>query len=130
MISVNVELSIFVSYAQISVFLPSLVEPFNSWTDEDVKNGFSWRPGSASFLVPDEAGQYRVQIHTGTQRARRRDGSEITVPFEIPADGLIEVGSISDTKIVKLEAGAYDLTFEMVRSAENARVAQLWFGKR
>jgi Competence protein J (ComJ) len=42
---------VFVGYSQLSVFDPSLSEPFNNWTPGHVAQGFAWRPGSASFAI-------------------------------------------------------------------------------
>jgi hypothetical protein len=46
---------VFVGYSQLSVFDPSLSEPFNNWTPGHVAQGFAWRPGSASFKTLFEA---------------------------------------------------------------------------
>jgi hypothetical protein len=46
---------VFVGYSQLSVFDPSLSEPFNNWTPGHVVQGFAWRPGSASFKTLFEA---------------------------------------------------------------------------
>ncbi|ALV28013.1 competence protein ComJ [Pannonibacter phragmitetus] len=88
-----------VSYRQLSVFASSLSQPFNDWTDQHVAQGFAWRPGSVSFRTMSEVGTHIVDVevvdrlnavHPDTLRA-------IEVPFEVPPDGEIEIGSISET---------------------------------
>ncbi|WP_414694810.1 competence protein ComJ [Pinirhizobacter sp.] len=39
---------LYVSYSQLAVFQRGLDEPFNMWTDEQVKEGYSSKPGSVS----------------------------------------------------------------------------------
>ena len=117
------EMAIFqviVSYSQISVFDPSLSEPFNNWTSGHVAQGFAWRPGSASFKTLSESGTYHIELLS--------DGKEIPVspnairivevPFLAPGDGSIEVGSISDGHRLRLPPGPYQLRFEALRGSE------------
>ena len=44
---------LYASYAQVAIFLSSLEQPFNNWTDRHVAQGFAWREGSVSFAVTD-----------------------------------------------------------------------------
>jgi hypothetical protein len=122
---VGVEFSISVSYSQIAVFWPSLEDPFNMWSDEDVGNGFSWRPGSVSFKTPEEVGEYLVQVVMSERPCP--ENSQISVPFKVPEDGLVEIGSISDTKVVELLPGDYILRFDVFKEAENVSSVRLTF---
>ena len=49
-----------ISHAQLAVFDSTLTAPFNDWTDDHVKQGFAWRPGSVSFMTLDTAGTFHV----------------------------------------------------------------------
>lgn len=122
-----------VSYGQLVVFASSLGQPFNDWTDQHVAQGFAWRPGSVSFRSMVEAGQHSVEIavadwigaiHPDAVRA-------VEVPFEVPADGAVEVGSIAETVPLSLPAGSFLLRCEFLQPADTAgERALLTFSKR
>jgi hypothetical protein len=105
---------VFVSYSQLSVFDPSLSNPFNDWTSRHVSQGFAWRPGSVSFKTLSESGMCDIEVLS--------DGNEvpvspqairvIEVPFLVPGSGLIEVASISDGRQIEISPGQYQLRFE------------------
>jgi len=84
---------IYVTYSQLAVFSPRLSEPFNAWTDEQVRDGYSWSPQSVSFKTPLESGTYTVEVVEVLNQSSSVDGS-IEVPFDVPDDGKVEVGSI------------------------------------
>ncbi|MCL4799154.1 MAG: hypothetical protein KJ025_06175 [Burkholderiales bacterium] len=105
-----------VSYSQLAVFPSALDQPFNDWTDQHVAQGFSWRPGTVSFRTLAEAGPHSVEIevveHTGS--ASKDAVRAIEVPFEVPANGAVEVGSISDSTAVTLPPGRFLLRCEFL----------------
>jgi hypothetical protein len=115
--TVNLE----VTYGQIAIFASGLQQPFNDWTDRHVAQGFAWRPGSVSFRTLAEGGPHSVEIdvaaHAGLVSADAVRAIE--VPFEIPADGAIEVGSISDSVPLSLPVGAFLLRCEFLRPRHN-----------
>ncbi|WP_162125711.1 competence protein ComJ [Pseudoxanthomonas wuyuanensis] len=105
---------LFVSYSQIAVFRHDLQSPFNSWTDEQVRQGFSWRPGSVSFKVLIESGTCSLEIfdepfHEFSNKDCIR---AIEVPFEVPKNGKVEIASISEGHIITISAGTVQLRFE------------------
>ena len=111
-------ISLEVSYGQLAVFASSLKQPFNDWTDQHVLQGFAWRHGSVSFRSMVEAGQYSVEIgvanHVGSVHP---DAVRvIEVPFEVPADGAVEVGSIAEAVPLSLPPGPFLLRCEFLRS--------------
>ncbi|HEY9405475.1 MAG TPA: competence protein ComJ [Pyrinomonadaceae bacterium] len=102
-----------VSYSQICVFHTNLQSPFNDWTDEHVKQGFSWRPGSVCFRMLEEFGSAKVLVELKEQVNLRSDTIRaFQLPFVVPQDGLIEVASVADSKQLKLNPGSYSLAFE------------------
>jgi hypothetical protein len=109
-----------ISYSQLAVFWSSLQQPFNNWTQRHVDQGFAWRPGSVSFRTLVEAGTHSVQVeiddHAGTISANAM--RVIEVPFEVPADGTIEVASISDSSQLMLPVGTYSLRCEFLGADE------------
>jgi len=121
-----------VSYGQLAVFASSLMQPFNDWTDRHVSQGFAWRPGSVSFRSLVEAGRHLIEIdvanHVGVVRPEAV--RVIEVPFEIPADGAVEIGSIAETVPLSLPAGSFLLRCEFLQSTgtEGERV-RLTFAK-
>jgi hypothetical protein len=122
-----------ISYGQLTVFASSLQHPFNDWTDQHVAQGFAWRPGSVSFRSMVEAGQHSVEIdvvnrvgaiHPDAVRA-------LEVPFEVPTDGAVEVGSIAETVSLSLPAGSFLLRCEFLRPADTAgERVRLTFAKK
>ena len=103
-----------VSYSQLAVFASALTNPFNDWADKHVAQGFAWRPGSVSFRTLVEAGQHCIEIeiadHVGPLDSHAV--RVIEVPFEVPDDGAIEVGSISDSLTLSVPPGIYLLRCE------------------
>lgn len=122
-----------VSYSQLAVFASVLSQPFNDWTDYHVAQGFAWRPGSVSFRTMSEQGPHFVDIdvvdrlspvHPNTVRA-------VEVPFDVPADGAIEIGSIAETVPIVLPAGTFLLRCEFLQSTGNdGERVKLTFAKR
>lgn len=106
-----------VSYGQIAVFASSLKQPFNDWTDQHVSQGFAWRPGSVSFRALAEAGQHSIEIDVKSHIGPVHDDAirVVDVPFEVPADGCVEIASIADTASVSLPAGTFQLRCEFMQ---------------
>jgi Competence protein J (ComJ) len=126
----SVEFHILVSYSQVTVFDHSLERPFNQWTDKHVAQGFSWRTGSAAFRTISEGGRHLVIVTMGVAEDVRPPNAVriIDVPFEVPADGTVEIGSISDSSLLEIPSGKYRLRFECYRpvSDQAARIRFLF----
>lgn len=105
------QFDIFVSYSQLAVFWPSLDEPFNAWSDKQVRDGYSWAPQSVSFKTPIESGVCTVEV-VDVRGQRPRVASSIEVPFDVPKDGKIEVASISDGSVISVPSGKATLRYE------------------
>jgi hypothetical protein len=107
-----------VSYSQLAVFASALSQPYNDWSDRHVAQGFAWRPGSVSFRTLSETGSHVVEIdlvdHTGGMHPDRVRAIE--VPFDVPDDGAIEIGSIAETVPLALPAGSFLLRCAFRRS--------------
>lgn len=109
-----IEFPIMVSYSQVAVFDHSLKRPFNEWTDRHIAQGFSWRPGSVAFRTIKEAGQHLVTVKVDANEIEPPPEAirAIDVPFEVPPNGAVEIGSISDSLSFELPPGVYQLRFE------------------
>lgn len=116
----KLEMKIDISYSQLCVFLSSLAQPFNDWSDRNYSQGFSWRDGSVSFRSLLEYGEHQVnlfidepipEISSNVVRA-------IKVPFEA-LDGAVEIASISDSNLLEIPAGKYALQVEFLAIEEN-----------
>ncbi|MEA2554324.1 MAG: hypothetical protein QOJ65_2500, partial [Fimbriimonadaceae bacterium] len=105
---------LYVSFAQVAVFLSSLEHPFNEWTDEHVAQGFSWRKGSVSFRTLEEAGDYAITVNILEELPEVSLGANrvIEVPFEVPEGASVEIASISDSNIVDVPGARYILRYE------------------
>lgn len=108
-----------VSYAQFAVFASSLRHPFNDWTDRHVMQGFAWRPGSVSFRSMVDTGPHEIEINVvNHMEALHPDAVRaVEVPFEVPADGKIEVGSITETVDVSVPPGIFLLRCEFLSTS-------------
>jgi hypothetical protein len=103
-----------VSYAQLAVFSPDLEEPFNSWTDEQVDAGYSWRPQSVSFGM-DEDGLHKVTVCIEPVMPAKSDVALRTLDVTFRAGGIgeVEIASIGDSKVLPLRRGLYKLRYEV-----------------
>ena len=109
-------LRIYLSYSQLCIFLRSLAEPFNSWSDRSFSQGFSWRPGSVSFRALAEEGDHKISlfINETIPELAANVVRAFKVPFET-SDGDIEISSISDSTAIEIPAGQYSLQVEFLR---------------
>jgi hypothetical protein len=115
-----VTISVYISYSQLAIFSSALQHPYNDWTDEHVAQGFSWRAGSVSFYTLVEAGVHSVEVDF-VKRFPPLDEEvirAIEVPFDVPSDGAIEVGSISETVPLAFPSGSFLLRCEFFCPAE------------
>ena len=106
------ELKIPISYGQLCVFDPSLDAPYNTWADEHVAQGFSWRPGSVSFAMDDDCvlAVVEVAVADGPPSLDAAE-SAIRTPFVAAAAGTVEIGSVLSGFEVELPPGPYALFF-------------------
>lgn len=122
-----------VSYSQLAVFASALSQPLNDWTDQHVAQGFAWRPGSVSFRTMSEAGTHFVEIEVVDRLGAVHPDAvrAVEVPFEVPADGAIEIGSIAETVPLTLPAGSFVLRCEFLQSpGEGGDRVRLTFSKK
>lgn len=110
---------IYLSYSQICIFISSLQNPFNDWSHRNFTQGFSWRPGSASFRSLVEEGEHKINffINEPIPTISENYVRVFQVPFKTP-DGNIEIASISDTKSIEIPAGTYSLRVEFLKIVE------------
>lgn len=103
-----------VSYSQIAVFLRDLENPFNEWTEQQVRQGFAWRPGSVSFRTLQEFGKSRVELIESSfcEFSQDKCVRAIEVPFELPRGKELELASISDSHVIPINPGTFQLRFE------------------
>jgi hypothetical protein len=118
--AISIHIAVKVSCGQLAVFERAIQIPFNGWTEKHVAQGFAWRSGSVSFRTLVESGLHDIEIVTTDHCAAVGNESVrvIDVPFEVPANGAIEIGSIADTAPVTLSAGTYRLRCEFLRATK------------
>lgn len=123
-------LPLYVSYAQLAVFLPLLDEPFNDWQQAHVDQGFAWRPNSVSFTTLVEEGTHNVELSVVADNVGLAEEAirVIEVPFEIPLDGAVNIATITEEHSVSLEPGLYMLRAEFLpRQADSTYTVRLHF---
>jgi hypothetical protein len=122
-----------VSYGQLAVFASSLIDPFNDWTDRHVAQGFAWRPGSVSFRTIAENAQHSVTVEVVDTLASL-DSEAVRVfevPFEVPSDGVVEIGSVGETVLLNLAPAPYLLRCEfLMPTADGLGHVRLVFARR
>lgn len=108
-------IAIVVSYSQIAVFASNLDNPFNDWHDQHVAQGFSWREKSVSFRTLNEFGPCSIEISLSDSHPTSDEVIRaIRVPFFVPEDGQIEIGSIGDSAPLSITPGTYSLLFQIL----------------
>lgn len=113
-------LQIYLSYSQLCVFLSSLANPFNDWSDRNFSQGFSWRDGSASFRALLEDGDHQINLFIDEPVPEM--ASNVFRAFKVPfdtKDGNIEIASISDSTPLEIPPGQYSLQVEFLAVEEN-----------
>ncbi len=112
-------IQIYLSYSQICIFLSSLSQPYNDWSDRNFSQGFSWRYGSTSFraLIEDGDHQINLFIDEPIPGIAPNVVRAFKVPFETP-DGNIEIAGISYSTPVEIPAGKYSLQVEFIEVKE------------
>jgi hypothetical protein len=113
--------------AIITVFLKDLENPFNDWSDSGYRQGFSWRPGSVSFRLPEDYDVARVHVDVFLERdAKVRPDAirAISVPFSVPISKVIDVSGIYEKvdRSVQVPAGEYALLFQIGPFLERSEV--------
>lgn len=53
---------LYLPYSKFCVFLSSLDQPYNDWSDRSYTQGFSWRAGSVSFRALVDEGDHKVNL--------------------------------------------------------------------
>lgn len=119
------------SYNQIAVFASGLENPFNDWQEQHVAQGFSWRENSVSFRTLNEFGLCSIEICISEWHPCSDDAIRaIRVPFSVPADGKIDIGSIGDSVHFSIAPGAYALLFQILEvRPDGTEVIRLSFSK-
>uniref|UniRef100_UPI004055B495 competence protein ComJ n=1 Tax=Candidatus Electronema sp. TaxID=2698783 RepID=UPI004055B495 len=115
----NLSFEIYLSYSQLCIFSSSIENPFNYWSERNFSQGFSWRPFSVSFRALTDEGEYKIFVYIEDDIPDISIGCirSFRVPFEVQSYP-IEIGSISDTKIINLPKGKYILQVEFLKITE------------
>lgn len=100
-------------YATLAVYQGGLLQPFNDWTPQHVRQGFSWRSGSVSFQTLDTENITDLVVvdvqdtYTPPSAARRI----IKVPFEVGDTGMEVTSPVMDAWPIPIPKGRYDLFY-------------------
>lgn len=115
-------IQLYVTYQQVSVFDPSLTAPFNSWKDEHVAQGFSWRKESVGFATLDPDGRIEIDVRVA-EKPILDEGviRAIVVPFELPRSGKVEIGTITESRALAAPAGMTGLLYQAGIAGDRSR---------
>ena len=110
-------LTLSVSHSQIAIFDSALAQPFSTWRERHVNQGFVWRKGTVSFRTISDGGRHLVEVLVTCKDIDLSLGAVrvIQVPFEVPPSCCIEIASIADAFPLELPSGMYALRFECFR---------------
>lgn len=113
-------LQIYISYAQLCLFLSSLTHPYNDWSNRNYSQGFSWRPGSISFRALVEDGDHKINLYVDEPVPEMDENCvrAFRVPFEVSGNGDIEIASISDSSPLNIPIGMYSVQIEFLKIKE------------
>ena len=123
----SIEVSLEVSYSQISLFCSGVENPFNDWEERHVSQGFSWRRGSVSFRTLKEGGTHDIEIIVVDKIGSISPDAVrvIEVPFDVQGDGSVEIASIGDGKSLILPVGEFLLRCEMFDSSREPFIVRM-----
>ena len=103
---------LFPLYSSIDVQDHALIDAFNDWRAEHVRQGFSWRAGSVSFgtldTLPMSIGVYRSKALCLREDAARA----IRVPFAVNTRSKLCIAVVTEHRGIRVEPGEYALVFE------------------
>ncbi|WP_395609734.1 competence protein ComJ [Pseudomonas sp. B22129] len=114
------EESIYLSYSQLCVFLSSLDEPYNDWSDQSFRQGFSWRIGSVSFRALVDEGDHKMNLFVNEEVSEL--SADVVRAFKVPfavKEKNIEIGSVSDVIPLEIPDGDYTLQVEFISPPSN-----------
>jgi hypothetical protein len=76
-------------FGTLAIFQPGLAYPFNDWNSRHGSQGFSWRPGSVSFLAVDADDPTPVFVEIRESYTPAAEAFRvIKVPFEVDSRGV------------------------------------------
>ena len=113
------EYNLQILYSQFSVHTSESPE-FPHWTNEHVSQGVAWRPGHVSFGIPDHDGTCLLDVGMTDQPLIASSTTErlLAVPFDVGPQGGAAVATILETIDLNIQAGAYQLWFELLREPQ------------
>lgn len=115
-------IQLYVTYQQVSVFDPSLAEPFNFWKDEHVAQGFSWRKESVGFGTLDPDGRIDIEVRSDTKPVLDEGVVRaIVVPFERPESGNVEVATITESRVLGVPPETTGLLYQAGIAGDRSR---------
>ncbi|GAA6622984.1 competence protein ComJ [Scytonema sp. NUACC26] len=103
-----------VAFCQIVVYDPGSDGIIHDWTEQQGRQGFSWRPSSVAFGMIGQAPELSTEVWLANEINLRADTVRaILVPFDVGKSGTVRVSDVADLgKEVTMVQGKYALVFE------------------
>ena len=106
------EYSLVLVYGFVAVSLPQLVHEMNDWNQTHGAQGFSWRPGSVSFLAFDADNNSPLSVELQDSYVTPASAMRlIKVPFQVEEEGIIVIDPLTQEWQVPIPPGNYALYF-------------------
>lgn len=102
----------------LTVFEKDKLDPFETFSDPEIQQGFSWRPGSVTFFTFEDADPARVaaEFHLDEQREPSAQAERvIQVPFTVAEGKSLDVTGIyeAEERDIAVPPGDYCLVAEL-----------------
>ncbi|GAA6622998.1 hypothetical protein NUACC26_088230 [Scytonema sp. NUACC26] len=103
-----------VPFCQIVVYDPGNDVIIHDWTEQQGRQGFSWRPSSVAFGMIGQAPELSTEIWLANEINLRADTVRaILVPFDVGESRTVRISDVADLgKEVPIVQGKYELVFE------------------
>lgn len=109
-----------VLFGQISVHDPA-VPDFPLWTDAQVGQGFAWREGHASFMVPDRDGECEITLLLVEDAVPSASDPSRTIVVPLVVGDRVCVATIGEEQEVEVAPGPYRVEFRLMNIAPDRR---------
>lgn len=122
----NIELPVF--YSQMSVFLSGMNDPYNEWLNHHVKQGFSYREGSISFIIPKSVKVINLVVERRNEMSDDGDCyTSIVVPFRVYGGKGVEIGNVFETVRYLVPDGEHGIALCLKRPSDGRASASIYF---
>ncbi len=101
-----------VSYKQISIFIYGLDNPFNDWSQINIKQGFTYRSESIGIMTLNDDGPIHVNVDTSLNIVPE-SVRILVLPFKIIGENGVEIATLTESSWIDIPDGEYSLIIQL-----------------